>query len=761
MSIYATYTPAPPLPSTEPPPPPSTELPSGADRQPPSLPPGLTMTGATETTITIAWTPSTDEVGVAGYRLYRDGVAVATTTQTTYTFTGLTCGTSYTLAYEAFDAAGNTTNRNEATTVRSTTSCPVAAPSNTLLPSISGIAQVGQSLVVLQGSWTGSPTSYAYQWLRCDSAGAACSPIPGATASSYTVASADVSRTLRATVTATNSGGSTSATSVQTLPTSLPASPPVNTALPTISGVAQVRSTLSTSAGTWTGSPTPTYSYEWRRCDGGGANCAAIPGAQGQTYTLAITDQAATLRVAVTATNSAGSATAVSMQTTTVAPPPSASPGGANLWIDTTAGDNTCVRSASPAAYDSARACSSFVAACGRAQGGDIVHFANGVYHGETVLRSACDPASSVTFAAPADGNVEFQGTWLFGSSPAVGPRKVKIEGWRFRGYTAGSDRIGSYGVQNFHADRVAVSSWNIDGPGSWEPAEMTNLLIENSTFFGCDGDLNKGFTAENCINRIIGPVDGVMFRSNRFFGYPPNGHNGCIMGGNPGCPRGVAFAVIMGGGVARNITFDGNRFWGNGVTNIRFQPRGGAVLENVTIRNNWFRRTWTGEGAAFSIDEANGGVFRNFTIVGNSMAGGIANTTNFPTNTLLAGNVLTWGNGCPANITFRYNYKVRESAWSGQTCDASEILQAWPGTAYDFSLLFISTEQCRNTGLPGGVGCTIDGGVAPDLRLLPSVATALDNAWPAADCVARLSADHFGTARPVGTSCDIGAHER
>jgi chitodextrinase len=82
------------------------------------------MSGATDTTITLAWNASSDNVGVAGYRLYRDGAAVDSTTQTAYSYAGLACGTSYTLAVEAFDPAGNRSTKAEATTVRSTTACP-------------------------------------------------------------------------------------------------------------------------------------------------------------------------------------------------------------------------------------------------------------------------------------------------------------------------------------------------------------------------------------------------------------------------------------------------------------------------------------------------------------------------------------------------------------------------------------------------------------------------------------------------------------
>jgi hypothetical protein len=88
-----------------------------------------------------------------------------------------------------------------------------SAPTNTALPTVSGSATVGSQLTASQGTWTGSPTSYAYQWQRCDSQGASCNPLSGQTSSTYTVVSGDVGFTLEVTVTATNTGGSTPATS--------------------------------------------------------------------------------------------------------------------------------------------------------------------------------------------------------------------------------------------------------------------------------------------------------------------------------------------------------------------------------------------------------------------------------------------------------------------------------------------------------------------------------------------------------------------
>ena len=101
-----------------------------------------------------------------------------------------------------------------------------------------------------------------------------------------------------------------------------PSSPPVNTGLPGISGVAQVGQTLTASSGSWSNGPT-SFAFAWQRCDAGGGSCGAISGASGSSYVVQSVDAGSTLRVAVTATNAAGaSSPASSAQSGVVSTPP-------------------------------------------------------------------------------------------------------------------------------------------------------------------------------------------------------------------------------------------------------------------------------------------------------------------------------------------------------------------------------------------------------------------------------------------------------
>ena len=193
------------------------------DRKPPTQPGNFHVTSYTASSIATAWTASTDNIGVYGYALYSNGTKVASVSAATlaYTFSSLSCGTSYSLAAAAFDTAGNYSTQVQL--AQATAACS-APPVSTGPPVVSGTAQQGQTLTTTNGSWSGTtPMTFGYQWLRCDSSGANCTAISGATSSSYTLQAADVTFTLRSRVTATNSVGSAAAVSAATTVTTAPA----------------------------------------------------------------------------------------------------------------------------------------------------------------------------------------------------------------------------------------------------------------------------------------------------------------------------------------------------------------------------------------------------------------------------------------------------------------------------------------------------------------------------------------------------------
>jgi Fibronectin type III domain/Divergent InlB B-repeat domain len=95
------------------------------DVAPPSTPADLKVTGATRTSVTIAWTASTDNARVTGYRVYLNDASVADVSTPQYTFAGVRCGRTYDIAVDAADGAGNRSQK--ATLKAATKPCLLAA----------------------------------------------------------------------------------------------------------------------------------------------------------------------------------------------------------------------------------------------------------------------------------------------------------------------------------------------------------------------------------------------------------------------------------------------------------------------------------------------------------------------------------------------------------------------------------------------------------------------------------------------------------
>jgi sugar lactone lactonase YvrE len=193
----------------------------------------------------------------------------------------------------------------------------LAPPAIAVVPAPTGTATQDHTLTAVTGTWNNAPQSFAYQWQRCTATGSGCADISGATGSTYTLTGTDAGGTVRTLVTATNVSGSTTVASASTAVV-IPL-PPASLTLPAIAGTAIDVQTLAASPGTWSNSPTK-FTYQWQDCDASGASCTAISGATQSMYQLALTDVGGTVRVAVTATNAGGHATATSAPTTLIQP---------------------------------------------------------------------------------------------------------------------------------------------------------------------------------------------------------------------------------------------------------------------------------------------------------------------------------------------------------------------------------------------------------------------------------------------------------
>jgi len=199
-----------------------------------------------------------------------------------------------------------------------TTSAVTRPAGRSVAPAISSLATVGEAVTVDTGTWVGYPTpTVAVTWRRCTHAtdSRRCATIPGVSGTSYTLASADSGKWIRALVTANNATGSAS---YLTSTTSQISMSPTASVAPSILGSPRVGQRLTGRTGTWLGYPTPTLTYAWERCptnlseSGGEADCTLIEGATSRTYVLTQADASYFIRFAVTGTTGDTAVTAKS-----------------------------------------------------------------------------------------------------------------------------------------------------------------------------------------------------------------------------------------------------------------------------------------------------------------------------------------------------------------------------------------------------------------------------------------------------------------
>jgi hypothetical protein len=192
-------------------------------------------------------------------------------------------------------------------------------PTIVAAPVVTGVAARAQNLQVSRGVWQNDPTSFAYQWRRCDADGVSnCVDIPGATRANYVLTVADTGHTVVATVIAGNTEGTTTAPAA---PTAVVAKVlPQLVTLGDIIGTLQVPQTVQVRRGVWRTTQDTNYGYQWQRCDPDGTGCVDIVGANRQSYRLQTADARARLRVVQSATNPDGTVSAATPVTAPIVP---------------------------------------------------------------------------------------------------------------------------------------------------------------------------------------------------------------------------------------------------------------------------------------------------------------------------------------------------------------------------------------------------------------------------------------------------------
>jgi hypothetical protein len=217
------------------------------------------------------------------------------------------------------------------------------APTNGCPPTIEGSLVVGKSVSAGTGCWGNNPTTFGYQWLRCDASGANCRSIPTATKQSYTLTQSDVGRSLVVLVTASNSAGTTGPVNSKPSDVVSAAAAPAFKNPPSITGKTQVGQALVAKVGTFTGGIPRKFVFQWQSCDASGASCTNVSGATSESYGVRSADVGHTLRVQVTASNDYGSDTATSDRTAAIQSIPQ--PVAVTTTISASRGVTTCCQS--------------------------------------------------------------------------------------------------------------------------------------------------------------------------------------------------------------------------------------------------------------------------------------------------------------------------------------------------------------------------------------------------------------------------------
>jgi chitodextrinase len=793
------------------------------DTQAPSVPQGMAWTDRTQTSVGVRWDASSDNVGVTGYRLYRNNQLVTTVQSLSYTFTGLTCGTSYTFAIEAFDAAGNASNRNEASGTTSTTACsPVPdtqAPSQPGNLVRSGGTETSVSLawnastdnvavtgyrVYRDGTLVASPvgtsqtvsgltcgTSYGFGVEAVDAAGntsaratltaatSACSPGPdtqapsqpanltrsGGTGTSVSLtwsASTDnvgvtgyrvyrdgtlaaspsgTSQTVSGLtcgtsyafgVEARDAAGNTSSRATLTASTSACAPAPDTTPPSAPTGMAFGTRTQTSIAMTWDES-TDNVGVTGYRLFRDGSSIGTTT-QRSYTFTGLTCGTAYTfgLEAYDAAGNTSNRAASTGNASTAACDEPPPDPGGdATRFVTVNGSDSGNCTQAAP--------CASFARAYRVANPGEVVQVAGGSYPDQNFLAIAGKTGPNVVFQPAQGARVILRGLGFGTSEERDGPDYITVKNMETSYKTAepgagNQDGIwvgpGSTHITLENMDAGSVNSWFAD-----------HLTVKGGDYGPCDavwGAPNVcGNSKQDASNNVM--IDGATFHDYRFdetcFTSGADCHWECM---------------YINAGV--NNTIRNSRFRNCAIFDIFTTISGPDAAKighkNLKIYNNWFAAPWT--------ETPQGGSASRATAVSlawcqNSQYGYkdvLVGFNSFQSNTTLqidnnqscvwdniqvVGNLMSYDGGCQSRWAFRYN--VWSTGWRTGSCHSTDKIH---GQTFPY--------------VNNSAGASMD-------YHLTGAASTPDNMVPvSAGCPAT---DIDGQPRPTSGFCDAGADER
>ena len=338
-----------------------------------------------------------------------------------------------------------------------------SAPVNTVAPVVSGTATFGQTLSTTNGTWLGAPApTFTYQWFRSPS-----TSIGGATSSTYVLVEGDIGFGIFCRVRATNTIAPSGVTADSNTTAAVAGIAPVNTVAPVVSGTATFGQTLSTTNGTWTGVPTPTFTYQWFR-----SPSTSIGGATSSTYVLVAADVGNTIFCTVTATNVVSAVGANSNTTATVA---ATVPGAPTIGTATATSSSTATVPFTQPASNGGSAITSYTATSSPSGiTGTLSQAGSG-----TITVSGLSPVTSYTFTVTATNAIGTSAASA--ASNSVTTSALAVGDAYAGGFYAGQIGVSSVATHNLVVGPVA--SAQSGGNIKWKNA--------NSSTAGADSDID------------------------------------------------------------------------------------------------------------------------------------------------------------------------------------------------------------------------------------------------------------------------------
>ena len=609
---------------------------SGVDTTPPSVPLAPWVTGKTTSSLSLSWGVSSDNVAVTGYGAYRNGVLQGTTAATAYTFTGLACGTSYTLAVDAYDGAGNRSSSaavSASTAACGTDSTPPTVPTN---EHFTGSTQTSISL-----AWNASTDNVGVTGYRVYLDGSAV----GTTAStSYTFTGLACGTSYTVSISAYDAAGNASNAALAAGRTSTAACPGDTTA-PTVPGSLAISGTTQTA-----------ITLSWARSSDNVAvtgygvyrNGSLLGSTASTSYNFTGLACGTSYTLAVDAVDGAGNRSASASLSGSTAP--CGSSPGANLWMSTIPG-GSCSRSAAATVFMQATSCSTAQGAFTACQAGDLIGVQAGTYGSQTVIGAKTSPGCVIDMSASGSRATfsSFSPVSSSGSATWLEVRNGNIPG----GY-----------------------AWNQTSPKQ-TPSHLTLRDIDTTS-----NSLMKGGSDIAIIGGSVHDWDAgnhaaaLWFETDTSSETMPNiTVQGVTFRNLTNSVAGNHMEIIRIDTGTSNVLIDGNRFYDNEeststifITNVNSDP---GDPHDITIQNNFFG---TVPDAYFVIATQTPVIQTclNIAILYNTFSTSPTTMSGCTTkvNTRIVGNVGPRGSGCESGASYSHN------VWqytSNSPCGASD----------------------------------------------------------------------------------------